>query len=374
VNGFDARDGVLLAVEEINEAGGLLNRPLKAYVRDDQCMPATFTRETEKLIQKENVAVMLGIACGPIEVAMTSLAKKHDKPCFAPSVLQITQHKFVKGEGAKQFFSPLPSTSNYALAGASFIVKDLGKKRIYLLGADFIYPQENLPVYEQVITNAPGAEVVGSDYFPPGTVDFSPILSKVRQANADLIGVVTFGQDTINLVNQAYEFGLLGDKTVAYLDWGTGYTLANAVTREALPYTYWGTPFYWEYELPSTKAFASRYVDKYGKVPSSWALAGYMEVKMWAQAVEKAGTLQGDSLYQALLATKGDFGNGEMRMKSFDHTPIGNLLITQGKKPQDIKNPNGWDLLKVVAKKSGEDYTLTREELASYPAKIKRVP
>jgi urea transport system substrate-binding protein len=374
VNGFDARDGVLLAVKEINAAGGVLGKQLEAFVRDDQCMPATFMRETEKLIQRKKIAAMFGIACGPIEVPLTRLGKKYDIPCFAPSVLQITQHNFVAGKGTEQFFSPLPSTSNHALAGASFIVKDLGKKKIYLVGTDFIYPQENLPLYQQIIANAPASELVGVDFTPPGTMDYAPILSKIRQAAPDCIAVIAFGQDVINFINQAYEFGLLGNNTCAYVDFGTGYTLAAAVKREALPYTYWGTPLYWDYDLPSSKAFAEKYIDSYGKVPSSWGLAGYLEVKMWAGAVEKTGALKGASLYKALKETKGDFGTGEIKIRPFDHTTICNFLIGQGKKPEEIKNPYGWDILKIVAVKSGDGYTLTKEELATYPAKITRVP
>jgi branched-chain amino acid transport system substrate-binding protein len=368
----DQRDGALLGAELVNAAGGVLGRPLKVYVRDTEPKPATMTREAERLITKQKAALLTGITTGANVAAILEQAVKYNVPVIGPASLMITQHEKAIGKGAKQYLHSVIADENIALVGSEFVSMDLGKKRAYIIAADYIYGQESGPFYEDTLKRA-GVEVVGLDYTPFGTVDFGPLLAKVRAANPDVLVLVTWGEDTINAINQAYELGML-EKMAVHVDFGLGYTFASAVNPKALPYTYWSSCYYWEVDRPSNKAFVEPFIEKFGRVPSAYSWATYTAVGMWAKAAKEAGTTDTDKVIDAFRTVKGDFGTGEYYFRAFDQSPVLTTFVLKGKKPEDIKHPKGWDLLEIVTTKAGEAYKLTREELSKYPPRVIKWP
>ena len=143
----------------MNEKGGVLGRQLELVVHDDGSDPATAVRLYEQLITRDKVDLVLGPHGGSIADPVADVTEKHKMPMVAP------------------------------VAAATSIYRK-GQKTVALISTDDIGSRE---VIQGAINLAKkkGLQVVFADAYPVGTTDFSAILTKVRAANPDVLGVAT---------------------------------------------------------------------------------------------------------------------------------------------------------------------------------------
>jgi len=177
--------GYKLCVKHTNEKGGVLGRQLELVVYDDGSDPATAVRLYEKLITRDKVDLVLGPYHTLIADPVADVTEKHKMPMVAP-VAAVTS---IYRKGRKFIFSML-SPAEVMLEGLIDLAAKKGLKTVALIVADEPAGPE---IRQSTIERAKrkGLQVVFVDAYPRGTTDFSAILTKVRAANPDVLGLAT---------------------------------------------------------------------------------------------------------------------------------------------------------------------------------------
>ena len=246
-----------------------------------------------------------------------------------------------------------PDTYGDAHAIGNAVLRQ-GKKRWFLIVADYVFGQ-TLEAEVRRVVQAGGGEVLGSARYPfPGTTDFAAFLLQAQTSGADVVGMCSTGGDMENAVKQAHEFGLGTAATIAAM---FGFvTEVHAMGLQTAEGLYLAEPFYWDLN-DRTRAFTQRFLPQVGDIrPSSLHAGCYSATLHWMKAAAAKGPeamRSGKSAITAMKAMPTDddcFGKASIRA---DGRFLADLYLFQAKSPAQSKGP--WDVFNVIAKTQGAD-------------------
>jgi branched-chain amino acid transport system substrate-binding protein len=227
-----------------------------------------------------------------------------------------------------------------------------GGKKWFFLTADYAFGHD-LEKQAMEAVKAYGGEVVGAVRHPLGTADYASFLLQAQASGADVIGIANAGDDTINSMKQAAEFGLTTKQKLVGLI--LGMNGLPALTLKAAQGAQIMNPFYWDLN-EGTRAFAKRFSERHPQknYPNDMQAGVYASVIHYLKAVDKVGgAADGKAVVTAMKAIPTDdplFGTGYIRA---DGRKIHPLYLLEVKRPEESQSK--WDLLKVVATVPGED-------------------
>jgi branched-chain amino acid transport system substrate-binding protein len=231
----------------------------------------------------------------------------------------------------------------YALSnGTAKAVVKQGKKNWYFLTADYAFGAA-LEKDSTNVVNANGGKVLGTSKHPFPNSDFSSYLLKAQASGADVVALANAGQDTINSVKQASEFGINKKQTVVPLL--MFISDVHSLGLNAAQGMYLTEGFYWDKD-DKTRAFAKRFILQHKRMPTSVQAGVYSSVLAYLAAVQKAGTDDTQAVMKALRSTNIDDGlfKGKIRADGkFEH----DMYLLEVKKPSESKSP--WDYYNVKA-------------------------
>ena len=198
----------ILAVEEINEAGGVLGRQLELISEDDETDPDVSVQKGTKLALEDGVEAIFGLVYSSTRSAVAAnVAERYQVPYFYPT--------YSEGGVCGRYFINLGALPNQQL---DFFIPYLMERygpRFYFVGQDYVWPQESIKYSTQLIESL-GGEVVGTEFVPiGGTTDWGPILGRIRDADPDVYFPFIGGDDLISNLRQFYDFGLNEDIAIA---------------------------------------------------------------------------------------------------------------------------------------------------------------
>ncbi|HBK67190.1 MAG TPA: hypothetical protein DDZ91_00980 [Firmicutes bacterium] len=206
--------GALLAVDEINEKGGL-NMPwgkvkIKTTVMDDEADINVGIRRF-RYLRDQKVDAVVGQTWAAVSLAINELCKRDSFPYFPVNVAPLDSFK--KGTLADCTFAAgyTPWTVGYMAASAA--INDLGKKKIYFLGRSDSWGWD-IQAGVETAAKEYGGTIIGRDEVSQGTSDFSTVLAKVKAAKPDVFISAQFGGDAIALLKQCYDMGLNKEMTI----------------------------------------------------------------------------------------------------------------------------------------------------------------
>lgn len=171
-------DMTLLAIEELNESGGLLGRKIEALLVDGRSDWPTFAKEAEKLITVEQVSVVFGCWTSASRKTVKPVFEKYDHLLFYP----------VQYEGLEQSPNIIytgAAPNQQIIPAVMWCFENLGKK-FFLIGSDYIFPR----VANEIIQDhakAVGAVIVGEEYLMLGSHDVDDVIRKIKEAKPDVI-------------------------------------------------------------------------------------------------------------------------------------------------------------------------------------------
>lgn len=275
-------ESVLLAIEEINERGGILDRKVVPIIVDGKSDGDVFASEAEKLILDENVSVIFGGYTSESRKAMLPIFEKYDHLLFYP----------VQYEGLEQspnivYLGAAPNQQ--ILAAADWSIENLGKK-FYMVGSDYIYPRSANEILKYKIAEL-GGEVVGEDYKNLGDSDFSKVVQNIVEAKPDVILHTVVGDSNL------YFFTELRKQGIQPTDIPTISMTIGAVELTYLKnlnmvgdYAAWN--YFQEVDIPENKEFVKRFKEHYGsdRVISDPMEAAYSGVLLFEKAVLAANS------------------------------------------------------------------------------------
>ncbi len=246
-----------------------------------------------------------------------------------------------------------PDTYGNAHSTGNAVLK-LGKKKWFLVVADYVFGQ-TLEAEVRNVVQTGGGQVIGSVRYPfPGTTDFAAYLLEAQTSGADVVAMCSTGGDMENAVKQAHEFGLGTSATIAAM---FGFiTEVHAMSLPIAEGLYLSEPFYWDLN-ERTRAFTSRFVPKTnGNYPSSLHAACYAATLHWMKTAQANGpeTMRsGRAAIAAMKAIPTDddcFGAASIRA---DGRFLADLHLFQAKTPAQSRAP--WDVYNTIATIPGAD-------------------
>jgi branched-chain amino acid transport system substrate-binding protein len=299
--------GYQLCLKHTNEKGGLLGRKLELVADDDRSEPVMAARIYERLLTQDKVEAILGPYSSPLTEAVADLAEKHQMPLVASAA---TTSIFKKG---RKFVFMVPSRAEVYLEGLIDMAARRGLKRAALIHEETIFPRASaLGAVE--LAKKRGLSVVLVEGYPKGTTDFSGILAKVRAATPDVLAAATYFDDAVAITRHLREanvnammFGVTvgGDLPKFYelLGRNAEFVYGAAAWEPELAALLRGgglVPVTRRY--PGVREFVESYHREFpGASLSYHAAAGYGGCQVFAEAVRRAGSLEGTKVREAIL-------------------------------------------------------------------------
>ncbi|RVW01621.1 urea ABC transporter substrate-binding protein [Rhodococcus spongiicola] len=276
------RDSIALAVEEINDAGGVLGKKIEIVAEDGASEPTVFAEKAEKLISSDCVAAVFG--------GWTSSSRKAMLPVFEDSGALLYYPVQYEGlEDSPNIFYT-GATTNQQIVPALDYLKEKGVKSLYLVGSDYVFPQTANRIIK-AYADANGIEIKGEDYTPLGSTDFSTIVNKVRTADADAVFNTLNGDSNVAFFREYSNVGLTAADmpviSVSIAEEEVGGIGAQNIAGQLTAWNY-----YQSVDSPENNKFVAAYKDKYGanKPTSDPMEAAYTSVYLWKNTVEKANS------------------------------------------------------------------------------------
>ncbi len=301
-NGKSVVEGARLAVEEMNAAGGILGKKIELIIEDGQCTPANSVNATEKLVQKDKVAAIVGAFCSSATAAIMPVAQKYKIPLITGVSSQAT----LTEQGNPYFFRAAETDALMARAFAKILANDLKLTKVAYIGVNDDWGRGGVAEFSRDLSEL-GVKTVLTEYFDHGTTDFFTLLTKLRAAKPDGVFVAAETQDGSILVKQIREMGL-DAKVFGVGSWATADFINLA--GKAAEGIHAAVPYASSMESPRNQTFVKNYEAKYGVKPGKYGAAGYNALNITAQAIARAGGTDAEAIRAALFKTRYVAPNG----------------------------------------------------------------
>lgn len=282
-----------ITLDQINEEGGVLGRKVKMVFQDDHSELKYGLQAAERLIKKYSCVMISGHYFSNVRIAVSQQVSEPYK---------IVMNNYVYDEGAicgRYYFQMAGVANQNVYPLVDYLVKEHGK-RWFFSGGNYEWGQGSIAVAKERLQKL-GGESVGTDIVPMGTKEFSSILGRIKEAKPDVVAIFQAGSDQYAFMKQFAAAGLTGKIALC----STFYDeLFRANLEPAVREGFYACGTH--YDVVPTKeneefmtALRKKYGEK-GDIKCATAAAAIVTcIRIWAQAVEKAGTTNSDEVVKA---------------------------------------------------------------------------
>jgi urea transport system substrate-binding protein len=269
-----------MAADQINAAGGVLGKQLTVVAEDGASEPTVFAEKAEKLIRGDCVAAVFGGWTSSSRKAMLPVFEGNDALLFYP-----VQYEGL--ESSKNIFYT-GATTNQQIVPALDYLKESGARSLFLVGSDYVFPQTANKIIKAYAA-ANGIEIKGEEYAPLGYTDFSTIVAKVRDADADAVFNTLNGDSNVAFFKEYRNLGLTPQAmpvlSVSIAEEEVGGIGVDNIVGQPVAWNYYQT-----IDTPVNQKFVADFKAAYGqnKVTSDPMEAAYTSLFLWKGMVEKA--------------------------------------------------------------------------------------
>jgi branched-chain amino acid transport system substrate-binding protein len=331
---------VRMAVEDFGRS--VLGKPIEVIDGDLQNKADVGAAIARKWYDVDKVDAILGLGHSGVAIAVQGITREKNRIDIVTSAgsTDLTG-KFCSPNGLHWVYD------TYALSNgtATAVVKQGGGDKWFFLTADYAFGHA-LERDAAAVVKKLGGQVLGQVRAPLNNADFSSYLLQAQSSNAQVIGLANAGNDTINAIKQAAEFGITsgGQKLAGLLVLITDIHSVGLKTAQGLLFT---EAYYWD-QNDDTRGFAKRFSARHGGKPPTMFQAGIYSAAMhYLKGVKEAGTDEAGAVMAAMKKLPvNDFmtRNGTIRD---DGRMMRDMYLLQAKKPEESKSE--WDLMNVVA-------------------------
>ena len=290
--GIAAANGYRLWEKHINDAGGLLGRPVEFIIFDDASDSETAISLYEKLITEEQVDLVMGPYGSTLTEAVAPVTEQHRMVQISP----LGATSSIWEQGREYLFMVLPPAELF-LGGLIDMADERGLEKVAIIYQDELFP-EAAGLGAANMARERGMEVVMKESYPTGTGDFLPYLQKVEESGAQILGMSASPLDDFIKAASQMESHNINVKMFATSGAVQQFQEALGATAE---YAYGLSA--WEPSLPypGIEKFTKEYREIFEMEPSFHAAGAYGSCQLLEKAVEKAGRLNSDAIREELL-------------------------------------------------------------------------
>jgi len=342
--GMDQLRAYNLAIDQINKGGGVMGQQVKSSVGDDQTTADVARDNAQRMIERDGAIMITGGSSTGTAIAVSALCQQK-KTLFMATLTHGDEttnqnchyHTFRRYNDAYMSAQSLAET----------LVSKYGTGTWFHITADYAWGwsvHDNLAA----ILKPKGAKELANVQLKLGTKDFSSALSQAQAAKPDVLVITEFGADMVNCLNQAAQFGLTKSCKILvplvdeYMAKGTKDNFTNVVST---------APFYWQYhqaKYPGAKKFVEAFYDRYQLYPSNGAECAYVNMMVWKEAIEKAGSTDPVKVIPVLENLRFQFTKEPEFFRKADHQGVNSCLVLEGL-PEKDRGQGGFGYAKVLS-------------------------
>ncbi|MBI4765800.1 MAG: ABC transporter substrate-binding protein [Deltaproteobacteria bacterium] len=316
------KNSFIMAFNEIQKAGGVKGAKIELLFEDDTGKPDIARAAAEKLISKDKV-VMLGGGYGSSETRAIAGVAQQNK---MPFLINTGAADIITEQGWNFVFRLNPPVSEYSEAAESFLMEVAKPKTAAILFENSLFGTSGSKEFEKSCQGL-GIQVLLKEGYEKGAVDFKPLLLKVKNANPDLIYMISYIMDASLIMRQSMELDI---NPKLFIGGAAGFTLpefyqnAGKATEGVFSATLWvpSLPF------PGAMAYFNNYKKLYGKDTEYHGAEAYSAMYVIADVLKRTKSLSNEDIRQALAATDLMTAFGRIQFGSYGKKTNQNKLAT----------------------------------------------
>jgi urea transport system substrate-binding protein len=303
------RDAELLAIDEINKAGGVFGKQIDPIVEDPESKFTDFFPEkAKKLLVKDEVVAVFG--------CWVSVARKNVLPIFEENnALLFYPVAYEGSECSKNVVYTGSLPNQQVLPAIDYLWDKLGKRKFYLIGSDYVYPRVVNYIVTEYLKKKYKADPVATTYVTLGHQEFEKSVADIVKAGPDVILNTIWGDSLVPFFDQFAKQGPGPDKMPVCLVQATEDDLRGLDPARVNGHLV-ASSYFQSVDSPKNKQFVSSFKKAYGKerVTNDAIEAAYFQVYLWKLAVEKAKSFQPDKVREALRGLEFEAPCGKVKV------------------------------------------------------------
>ena len=300
-------DTVLMAIDEVNRAGGVLGQSIVPVVADGRSSDSVFAAEAERLIEVEKVATVFG--------CWTSSSRKSVVPIFEASnnlLIYPVQYEGLEESPNIIYTGAVPNQQ--ILPAVDWAYETLEKRRFYLIGSDYVFPRVANEIIRDRLKEL-NLEPVGESYLPLGTRSVQGVVDALIAARPDVILNSVNGDTNEELIRALRNKGIRPD-SVPLISFSIGEAELKQMNGEDVSGDYAAWNYFQSIDSPENSDLVQRIKARYGpqRVLTDPMEAAYIGVKLWANAVNACRSAVPVSIARAMRNERLLAAEGEVRV------------------------------------------------------------
>lgn len=302
----------LLAIEEINAAGGINGKMIEPVIEDPQSLVQVFAEKAKKLILNDKVTAVLGCYTSASRQSVLPVFEEYNGVLLYPTLYEAQ-------ECSKNCFYTGAVPNQQLDDFEPWIVANLDRKKCYMIGSNYIYPKETNREWKALLEKS-GAENMGEEYAPLGHTEFSTVINNIANSGADYVFSTLVGDSIVAFYKQFKQSGFTAEDVPICTPITTEQeTAAMGAENAAGHYTSFN--YFQTVDTPENKSFVERYKAKYGanEVTNAVMEAAYFQTYLLAQAIAKSGTEADALIFEGLPGQEFNAPQGPVKIDEKNH-------------------------------------------------------
>lgn len=340
VYGTECKNGIDLAIEEINAAGGINGQKIEFICEDDEGDSAKSVNAYKKLVTKDRVKVIIGSLPSGCTMAITNLAQAQKVVQIAPAATAVAIT-----DAGNYVFRACYTDPFQGKIGGKFAYENLGTKKaaiLYDIGNDYSVGLTDNFTAEYT---SMGGSIVSKESYSTGDKDFNAQLTKIKAANPEVIYLPDYYGTVALIAKQLRAQGI--NVPIVGADGWDGLT--DNAGDEVLN-GYYSNHYSENSSSAAVQTFVKSFKAKYNKAPNSFAALGYDCVYMLRDAMKASGsTYDSAKIRDALEATNGDYVTGHIVFDA-NRNPVKSAVMIKLVKADDGKLATAYEATVDISK------------------------
>ncbi|MDA1229477.1 MAG: urea ABC transporter substrate-binding protein [Planctomycetota bacterium] len=281
-------DAALMAIDEVNERGGVLGRPLQPVIEDGASDGPTFAEKARKLITEDKVSSVFGCWTSASRKAVLPIVEEHNHLLWYPV-------QYEGRESSRNIIYTGATPNQQILPAVDWCRREFGT-RMFLVGSDYVFPRTANEIIKLRMAEF-GATPVGEEYRPLGSQDFDELIARIIESKPDVV-LNTINGDSNRAFFAALNAAGMDARQIPVMSFSIAEHELRNIGLDLTIGHYASWTYFQSIDTPANRRFVREFRKRYGaeRVTDDPIEAAYSQIHMFAKAVDKAGSTDIDAI------------------------------------------------------------------------------